>query len=131
MLLVQICRAHRNLVSSALDALGVHAGQDYALYQLAVREGGAQSELAEALCVDPSTVAKMLVRLERDAVIERRPDAQDGRVSRVYLTGRGKALVQPVLDIWSRTEARLVQGLTDAEQVLLRRLLLQVLSNLG
>ena len=131
MLLVQICRAHRNLVSTALDTLGVHAGQDYALYQLAVREGSAQSELAEALCVDPSTVTKMLVRLERDGLIVRRSDIQDGRVSRVYLTERGTALVQPVVDIWNRTEARLEAGLGDAERLLLRRLLLQVLENLG
>src|SRR5262245_52755674 len=126
LLLVQICRSHRNLVSAALDALGMHAGQDYALYQLAVREGTAQGELAEAICVDPSTVAKMLARLERDGLIQRRPDAQDARVSRVYLTGRGRELVQPVMEIWKRAEARLVDGLNEAEQALLRRLLLQV-----
>jgi DNA-binding MarR family transcriptional regulator len=131
LLLVQICRSHRNLVSAALDALGMHAGQDYALYQLAVREGIAQAELAEALCVDPSTVAKMLARLERDGLIERRPDVEDARVSRVSLTGRGRDLVQPVLEIWNRTEARLVDGLNETEQVLLRRLLLQVQRNLA
>jgi MarR family transcriptional regulator, organic hydroperoxide resistance regulator len=130
LLLVQICRAHRNHVSAALDALGIHAGQDHTLCQVAVREGTAQSELAEALCVDPSTVTKTLARLERDGLVERHPDPADARVSRVYLTGRGRELVQPVMAIWNRTEARLVDGLDETERALLRRLLLQVLGNL-
>jgi hypothetical protein len=36
-----------------------------------------------------------------------------------------------VVDIWTRAEQRLVQNLGDAERMLLRRLLLQVLTNLA
>jgi MarR family transcriptional regulator, organic hydroperoxide resistance regulator len=131
LLLVQICRAHRNLVAAALEDISVHVGQEQVVYRLAIQEGITQAQLGEALCVDASTVTKMLLRLERDGVIERRPDAVDARISRVYLTPQGKALVQPIIDIWSQVEARLVGGLTETEQVLLRRLLLQLLSNLS
>ncbi|HEV8637252.1 MAG TPA: MarR family transcriptional regulator [Chloroflexota bacterium] len=128
---MQICRAHRNLVADALEEIHVHVGQEHVVYRLAIREGMTQSQLAEALCVDPSTVTKMLLRLERDGVVERRPDAADARIQRVYLTPRGKTLVQSVIDIWSQAETRLVAGMTETEQALLRRLLLQVLSNLA
>jgi hypothetical protein len=37
----------------------------------------------------------------------------------------------PVIDIWTEAEARLQTGMTEAERVLLRRLLQQMLSNLG
>lgn len=130
LLLVQICRAHRNLVASALDEISVHVGQEHVVHRLAIEEGMAQAQLADALCLDASTVTKMLLRLQRDGVIERRPDAEDARVWRVYLTRRGRALVRPVVDIWTRVEERLVAGMTEAERVLLRRLLLQVLANL-
>jgi DNA-binding MarR family transcriptional regulator len=96
-----------------------------------LKRGVSQSQLAEQLCLDPSTITKMLLRLERDGVVERRPDELDARVSRVFLTDRGRMLVEPVVDIWSQTEARLVIGFTETEQVLLRRFLLQVLSNLS
>lgn len=131
LLFVQICRLQRNLVASALDDIHVHVGQEHLVYRLAIEEGVSQAQLADALCLDASTVTKMLLRLERDGVVERRPDADDARISRVYLTPHGKTLVQPVIDVWSQMEARLVQGMTDTERVLLRRFLLQVLSNLA
>jgi MarR family transcriptional regulator, organic hydroperoxide resistance regulator len=131
LLLVQICRAHRHLVDVALNRIGVHVGQEHVVYRLAIQEGIAQAQLAQALCIDSSTATKMLQRLERDGIIERRPDAEDARISRVYLTPHGKALVQPVIDIWNQSEARLLHGLTETEQVLLRRLLLHLLSNLS
>jgi DNA-binding MarR family transcriptional regulator len=131
LLLAQICRAHRNLVASALDEIRVHVGQDHFVHRLAIEEGVTQSQLADALCVDASTVTKTLARLERDGVVERTPDAGDARVSRVYLTPRGRTLVRPVADVWARAEERLVKEMSEAERALLRRLLMQVLDNLS
>jgi DNA-binding MarR family transcriptional regulator len=130
-LLVQICRAQRNLAASALDALHIHVGQENLVYRLAAEEGVSQTQLAGTLCLDASTVTKMLLRLERDGVVERRSDAEDARILRVYLTPHGKALVQPVLDVWRQMEMRITQGMSDAELVLLRRLLLHIQSNLS
>src|SRR5712692_7639854 len=104
LLLVQICRLQRNLVATALDEIHVHVGQEHLVYRLAIEEGVSQSQLADALCLDASTVTKMLLRLERDGIVERRPDAEDARISRVYLTDHGRALVQPVIDIWGQME---------------------------
>lgn len=131
LLLAQICRSHRNHVATALDQLGIHAGQDHVVYRLAIEEGVTQAGLAEALCVDASTVTKTLARLERDSVIERRPDQGDARVSRVYLTDHGRMLVKPVIDIWTESEERLTKDLNEAERALLRRLLMQVLVNMS
>lgn len=130
-LLIQICRAQRNLAAAALDVIHMHVGQENLVYRLAAEEGVSQAQLAGVLCLDASTVTKMLLRLERDGVVERRPDADDARVSRVYLTPHGKALVEPVLDVWRQMEARITQGMSEAETLLLRRLLLQVLNNLS
>ena len=82
-LLVQVCRAQRNLAAAALDALNIHVGQENLVYRLAAEEGVSQTQLAGALCLDASTVTKMLARLERDGVIERRSDADDARILRV------------------------------------------------
>ena len=76
-------------------------------------------------------MTKMLQRMEHAGLIERRPDPEDARVSRVYLTERGRALEQPVLDVWKQLEAQTVSGLSLMEQTLLHRLLLQVSTNLS
>jgi DNA-binding MarR family transcriptional regulator len=47
------------------------------------------------------------------------------------LTERGRALEQPVLEVWKQLEAQTVAGLSDTEQALLRRLLMQVSTNLA
>jgi len=119
------------VVAGALDQIRVSVGQDHFVYRLAIDDGITQSQLADALCVDASTVAKTLARLQRDSIVERRPDPADGRISRVFLTEHGRALVQPVLEVWTETERRLVRNLSEAELLLLRRLLQQVLSNLA
>lgn len=131
LLLWQICRAHRNLVASALDRISVHVGQDHFVYRLAIDDGVTQAQLAEALCVDASTVTKTLLRLERDGVVDRRADAADARISRVYLTTRGRTLVKPVVEIWSQAELQLVKDLSEAERARLHRLLRRLLANLS
>jgi DNA-binding MarR family transcriptional regulator len=51
-----------------------------------------QSELSRLIGVEQPTMALTLGRLERDALIERRPDPEHGRRSRVRLTARGRRI---------------------------------------
>src|SRR5262245_5936389 len=89
-LLVQICKAHRNYAESVLNELGLHTGQEIFLMQLWANEGLSQSQLADSICVQPATITKMLQRMESNGLIERRPDQEDSRVSRVYLTDQSR-----------------------------------------
>lgn len=129
-LLAHICRAQRNLAEAELNRLGLHAGQERVLLMLADQEEVGQSDLVSDLCVEPPTITKMLQRMEKAGLVERRPDDQDARVSRVRVTPQGKALQQPILQLWSDLEAQLLANLTMTEQLLLRRLLMQALANL-
>jgi DNA-binding MarR family transcriptional regulator len=128
---LQVHKAHRQLAEAALNKLGVHTGQEMILLQLWIEEGIPQSQLAASMEVEPPTATKMLQRMERAGLIERRTDPTDARVSRVYLTERGRALEQPVLDVWKQLETQTVAGLSLTEQALLHRLLMQVLTNLS
>ena len=129
--LFQIGRMHRHRAEEALNKLGLHAGQEMTLLQLWIEEGLPQTQLAASMRVEPPTATKMLQRMEQAGFIERRPDLEDARVSRVYLTESGRSLEQPVLDVWKELEAQTVAGLSATEQALLHRLLLQVSANLS
>ena len=129
--IIQIQKAHRNRAETAFNNLGLYTGQEMLLYQLWKQEGLTQSELVEILCVDPSTVTKTLQRLEQAALVERRQDAEDARVSRVYLTPKGRALQAPVQKIWDDLETLTVQGLSEVEKALMRRLLEQIQDNVS
>ena len=130
-LLVQTCKAHRALAEKLWSEIGLHVGQDMILRQLWPAEGCTQSELADRLCIQPATVTKMLQRMEQTNLIQRRGDPEDQRVSRVYLTDQGRALLQPYEEAWAKLEQYLVESLSLEERVLLRRLLIQLQNNLS
>jgi DNA-binding MarR family transcriptional regulator len=129
--LLQVHKAHRARAEAALNKLGLHAGQEMLLFRLWIEEGIPQSQLAASMGVEPPTATKMLQRMEHTGLIERRPDPEDARISRVYLTERGRALEQSVLEVWKQLEAQTVVGLSATEQALLHRLLMQVSANLS
>lgn len=101
------------------------------LFLLWQEEGLTQSQLADTLCVEAPTITKSLRRLEQAGLLERRQDGEDARISRVFLTPQGRALREPVQRVWDELEALTVQGLTDAEEALLRRALGRMSASLG
>src|ERR1700682_144874 len=129
-LLSVICRAQRGNMSEALSTIGLYAGQEMFLWHLWRQDGLTQSQMVERMCVQPPTVSKMLDRLEKTGLVERRPDAENSRLSRVYLTEQGNIQKLAVRAIWTDIEQRLTQRLSVEERIVLRRLLLQVHENL-
>jgi DNA-binding MarR family transcriptional regulator len=130
-LLVQICRAHRNKAQELLSQVDLYPGQEFLLLNLWPQDGLTHSEVAEHLCVQPATVTRMLDRLVKTGLVQRLTDAEDQRVSRVYLTEKGRQLVQPIEQIWDELEQISFANLNLEERLLLRRLLMQVYQNLG
>ena len=130
-LLVQICRAHRNKAHELLSRIDLYPGQEFLLINLWPQDGLTHTEVAENLCVQPATLTKMLDRLVRTGLVKRKMDPDDQRVSRVYLTEKGRELLQPINQVWEELEQISFANLTLEERLLLRRLLLQVYENLG
>jgi DNA-binding MarR family transcriptional regulator len=72
--------------------------------------------LAQALSLDASTVTRQMAPLERDKLIERRPDPADGRSSTIVLTTEGRRAMQDVQHERRRCIEALVSNWDDAEQ---------------
>ena len=125
------CKLHRQRAEVLLSEIGLHAGQEMLLTGLWGNEGITQTELAEYVQIQPATVTNMLQRLEREGIVERKPDLQDQRVSRVYTTEKGREMEERVQQQWSQLEQESFGGFSIEEKILLRRLLLQVYQNLG
>lgn len=130
-LLVQICRAHRNKTQELLSRIDLYPGQEFLLLNLWPKDGLTHTEVAENLCVQPATVTRMLDRLVKSGLVQRRTDVDDQRVSRVYLTEKGQELLQPIEQVWLELEELSFANLTLEERLLLRRILIQVNGNLG
>jgi DNA-binding MarR family transcriptional regulator len=130
-LIASICKTHRNKAGELLSSIDLYVGQEMFLVQLWQEDGLTLSEMADNLCVRPATVTRMLERMERAGLVERRKDFEDQRVSRIFLTQSGRTLHEPVHHLWAELERITMANFTFEERVLLRRLLLQVVQNLG
>jgi len=130
-LLAQVCKRKRVRAHALLEELRLGRGQPFVLSVLWDKEGISHSELAETLDVQPATVTNMLKRMEKAGFVERRQDAEDQRVSRVYLTDAGRDVRGAVERVWHGLEEQTFAGFTLEERVLFRRLLLQIHQNLN
>ena len=130
LILANIGHLHRTRITQLFDALGLYQGQPRVLRLLWMQEGLTHTELAERLKVTPATTTKMLQRMEKTGFLVRRPDEQDQRVSRVFLTETGRRVQAEVEKIFRQIEQETFAGLSDAEREVLRGLLLRVRENL-
>ncbi len=71
-LMAQVCKLHRNKASELLSDIGLYVGQEMFLVHLWQQNGLTLSEMADNLCVRPATITRMLERMEKAGLVERR-----------------------------------------------------------
>ena len=129
-LLGQICRLHYNLAGRELESVGLHRGQPRLLLVLTREDGSTHSQLAKHLEVTPATITNMVKRMEQGGFVIRRRDTEDERVSRVYLTKAGQAIIESIKTKMNYINDRTFADFSEAEQAQMRDFLLRVLANL-
>jgi DNA-binding MarR family transcriptional regulator len=93
------------------------------LANLEREDGQTLAALSRRMLVTAGNLTGLVDRAERDGVVERRPDPSDRRLSRVYLTTRGRELVQSLIPVHAQHVSELLASLDATERRELRRLL--------
>jgi DNA-binding MarR family transcriptional regulator len=93
------------------------------LANLEREDGQTPAALSRRMLVTAGNLTGLVDRAERDGLAERRPDPRDRRLSRVWLTSRGRDLVQALLPAHADHVGELLAGLDVTERRELRRLL--------
>lgn len=126
-----VLKLHRGQVDRLIRDYDVYPGQPPLLMRLSQQDGLRQRELADSMFVKPATLTVMLGRMEKTGLVSRSQDPADQRVSRVYLTDKGRTAAEAVMRAFDEVEARCFAGFLPEEQLLLRRFLLQMQANLA
>ena len=129
-LFIKICKNRRNIANEMLAGFGIHAGQDVLLYYLSRKDGQTISELVKNICVQHATISNMISRMEANGLISKLKDDRDMRVSRIYLTGKGRTAMNKIEKVWDSLEQQTIEGFLPEEEKKLKKLLQQVLRNL-
>jgi DNA-binding MarR family transcriptional regulator len=108
--LVESSRLLRNYIDHRAKARGTTRAQWIVLFRLREQEGLSQVDLADVLELQPISLVRLLDRLVEHELLERRPDPKDRRANRLFLTDRGRQLVD---DLDSLRDAIATDVLSD------------------
>ncbi len=113
------------------ERIGLHPAQGHVLHLLEWGEGVSQRELTVAMRIAAPTVSGILKRMEAAGLIQRRSDADDVRIARVFLTRKGRAMGQAARAAVEEVEQVLIADLSRNRQRTVHALLRQLRDNLG
>ena len=123
-------RGFARLSEARLKPLGFGVGHMPVLVALQDGRADTQRDLARFAKIEQPSMAQMLVRMERDGLIQRTPDAADGRSSRVALTGAARARLPDACATLLEGNREALSGFTNEEAAQLVALLTRVIANL-
>ncbi len=109
---------------------GAHRGQGRIISLLREKDGISQRELAEMLHIRPPSLSEVLDKLEANALIERRQNEEDKRMSNVFLTEKGRETALQVEAARQSAADTLFVGLSQEEQESLSGLLDKLITTL-
>lgn len=130
-LMMEISRMYMEKCFVKLKNLGIHPRQIPILAVLYKKDGCSQKELVKELGVKPPTVTVSIQRLEKSGLLIRRQDEKDQRVSRIYLSDEGRAIIKEGIQMAKEGEQQILVGFSESELCLMRRFCQQIKENIA
>jgi MarR family transcriptional regulator for hemolysin len=124
-------RLLRTAADAQLAPFGVAAAGLGVLLRLSADDGLTQAQLARSLRVEAPTMCRMIDRLVRDGLVERRADPADRRATRVSLTPGGRDIAARGAIVVDDLESRAFTDLDPREAVALAAILERVIDRLS
>jgi DNA-binding MarR family transcriptional regulator len=99
------------------------------LSSLYERDGQSQTELGDDSFKNPPTVSRIIDLLCKKELTERRSDSGDRRRHKIYLTAKGREIVEQALPAIIDTREKGWNGLSDEDYVTFLRIINQIFHN--
>src|SRR4051812_1606699 len=111
-----VARLLRTYADQLARCHGMTRAQWAVLVRLDRCEGLKQAEIAEMLDLQPITLTRLLDKLAKSGLIERRADPNDRRANRLYLTPAARPLLEALERLGAEMMGTVLEGL-DADAV--------------
>lgn len=113
----------RRSVEEAMRVHGVTAAQAGVLTQLLAQPGLSSSDIARNLLITAQASTVAVIGLEGEGLIERRADANHGRIRRCFLTEKGERIAEACFPVAREVEQKLLALFDDNQRAELAELL--------
>lgn len=105
----------RNHINQRAKGRGTTRAQWIVLFRLRQQEGLSQVDLADVLELQPISLVRLLDRLVDAKLLERRPDPTDRRANRLFLTVKGRQLVDDLDSLRDAIAADVLRDIPETE----------------
>jgi len=109
--------------------LGLTSSQWKVILALSMFNGISQKELADKIYVDGSTLVPIIDKMERRGLAERKPDPNDRRNNRIFLTRKSESTVDSIIEIILELRKEIYKGISQGEQEIMRTVLKKITDN--
>ena len=109
--LIECSRLLRNHTDQRAKEHGTTRAQWIVLWRLRQREGLSQVDLAEVLELQPISLVRLLDRLVELKLLQRRPNSEDRRANRLFLTAAGRRLVDDLDSLGNAIVSEVLGGI--------------------
>jgi MarR family transcriptional regulator, organic hydroperoxide resistance regulator len=126
----RVFHLHRQAMTRRLSNPSTHHGELFCLHLLARSDGMSQRDLADTIHLSPPRITSILQGLERAGAVRREADAQDQRVTRVFLTPEGRRREMANRAALEEYVERVIGRMSETDQMELIRLLDEISGNI-
>ena len=123
-------RYYKVYLDKQLAPFGINSSQHMFLIKICDSPGIAQDSLLDMFYVHPSNIVRTIAALEKQGLVTRSPNDQDKRTWKLYPTQRALSVLDEVRAACEKTEALLLQGISEPDRALLTGLLMQAGRNI-
>jgi len=120
----------RNFAEKILSPFDLTIEQFHLLKNLSCDQGMTQRQIGELAGKTPANMTRILDRIEKKSLVERRQSPNDRRASQVFLTKIGKEIIEKVFGVFESFSEDLVHGITRKDQEIIKRSLKMIMQNL-
>ena len=91
--------------------------------------GISQKDLADKIFVDGSTLVPVIDKMEKNGLVERKPDPKDRRNNLIFLTKISESLVDSIIKIILQLRKEFYKGISEKEQENTKTILRKIIDN--
>lgn len=115
-LLKDVSRRYVERFEEHAASLSLTLMQCKTLVRLEREEGVSQARLAELVGVEPMAMVRLIDKMEEDRWVERRPDPQDRRARRLFLTSRARPKLDEIWRLAALVRTEMFAGVAKADR---------------
>ncbi len=93
-------------------------------------DGCSQQTLADRTHKDKPGITRLIDNLEKEKLVERRPDTKDRRLNLIFLTPKGKTIEKEVIEIVNQTLEDAIKGIDPENLKIVRDTFQKIYDNL-